>query len=92
MKRKKVMRKKYYQERVKKICKGEREEEKHVEKERKKYNLIKKESTSKEKRKKKRHPTKESTLAPLPLPQSVHLAYLSLTLPLPVWQVHVCLV
>jgi len=35
---------------VKEICKGEREEEKFVEIERKKYNLTKRESTSKEKR------------------------------------------
>ncbi len=41
---------------MKEICKGEREEEKHLEIERKKYNLTKKESTSKEKRKEKRHP------------------------------------
>jgi hypothetical protein len=35
VKRKKVMRKKNYQERVEEICKGEREEEKNVEIERK---------------------------------------------------------
>jgi hypothetical protein len=53
---------------VKAICKGEREEEKFVEIERKKYNLTKKESTSKEKRKIKTCPTKESTLVPPPPP------------------------